>query len=161
MKKFWLLLALPIIALDQWVKWWAAGRMNYLLLGEHPFIPGVNLTYTQNTGAAFSLLSGGGARWFLVTVSSLAVALIILAVCKRWVERPFGVAALGCVLGGAAGNLIDRAYQGYVVDMFEFTFIRFAIFNVADVFITAGGACFVLYLLLEERRKKGSDAPLD
>ena len=161
MKKLWLLLALPIIAIDQWVKWWA----DTSLLGDYgavsvskPFIPGVELTYAQNTGAAFSLLSGGGARWFLTAVSTLAVVLIIIAVFKRWVGSLFGVISVSCVLGGAVGNLIDRAVQGYVVDMFAFTFIDFAIFNVADVFITVGGVCFALSAILEGRKK---NAPVD
>jgi signal peptidase II len=160
MKKFWLLLSLPIIALDQWVKWWAVQSISPARL-PRPFIPGVNLTYVENTGAAFSLFSGGWARWFLVAVSALAAAGIVFAVFKKWVERPFGIVTLGFVLGGAAGNLIDRVVNGYVVDMFEFTFVRFAVFNVADIFITAGGACFVLHMLLFETRKKADNALMD
>jgi signal peptidase II len=161
MKKLWLLLSLPIIALDQWVKWWAVQNISLTSARfPRPFIPGVNLTYVENTGAAFSLLSGGAARWFLVAVSSIAAAGIVYAVFRKWVERPFGIVTLGFVLGGAVGNLIDRVANGYVVDMFEFTFVRFAVFNVADIFITAGGACFVLHMLLTETRKK-KDAPVD
>ncbi|MDR0326450.1 MAG: signal peptidase II [Oscillospiraceae bacterium] len=168
MRKLWLLLAVPIVALDQWVKWWAKEHLwmemwyisSSLSRPSQPFIPGVDLTYTLNTGAAFGLLSGGGARWFLVTASTLAAAAIIFAVCKKWVAHPFGVISLSCVLGGAVGNLIDRVWRGYVIDMFEFTFVRFAIFNVADIFVTVGGACFCLYILLDAR-KKGPDASVD
>jgi signal peptidase II len=155
MKKLWLLLAVPIIALDQWVKAWAViniASRSYMPAYPDFFI--VKLTYAENTGAAFSLLGGGGARWFLVAVSSIAAAAIVLAVCRKWVDGTVAVAALGCVLGGALGNLIDRVRLGYVVDMFEFTFMRFAIFNVADVFITTGGACFVLVMLMGEMKRK-------
>jgi signal peptidase II len=156
MRKLWLLLALPVIALDQRVKWWAAEEFRRSSC--RGLIPGIELTYAENTGAAFSLLSGGGARWFLVAVSTLAAAAIVVAVCKRWIGSLFGIISVSCVLGGAVGNLIDRVLNGYVVDMFAFTFIDFAIFNVADVFITAGGACFVLASLLEGRKK---NAPMD
>ena len=165
MRKLWLLLAVPIIVLDQWVKWWvpkvlAHDSLSSVIMRSKSFLPGVNLTYTENTGAAFSMLDGGAARWFLVAVSTLAVVFIILAVCKRWIPSLFGIISIACVLGGAAGNLIDRAARGYVIDMFEFSFVNFAIFNVADVFITVGGACFCLHLILE-MRKKEPDAALE
>ena len=159
MRKLWLLLAVPIAALDQWVKWWVKWWPLEYLHGRS-FFPGIGLTYVENTGAAFSMLDGGAARWFLVVVSTLAAAAIILAVCKKWVAHLFGVISLSCVLGGAVGNLVDRAAQGYVIDMFAFTFINFAIFNVADIFISIGGACFCLHILLE-MRKKGPDAGVD
>ncbi len=159
-EKLWLLLALPAVALDQIVKRWvssiAAAREH--LPVNYPFFPGLNLTYAENTGAAFSLF--GQARWFLVAASVLASGAIILAVCKGWVQGRLGLISISCVLGGALGNLIDRAFQGYVVDMFEFTFISFAVFNVADIFITVGGACFCLYLILESRKKE-PDAAVD
>ncbi|MCL2002559.1 MAG: signal peptidase II [Oscillospiraceae bacterium] len=169
MKKYWLLLALPVIALDRWVKWWASDTMRSKVLlssGRHysePFIPGVDLTYATNTGASFSFLAGGGSvsRWFLVGVSALAVGFIILAVLKNRVRHPLTIIALAALLGGAAGNLIDRVYAGYVVDMFKFTFVEFAIFNVADVFITVGGAAFVILYALLEAKKGEPDAGLD
>jgi signal peptidase II len=150
MNKLWLLLAVPIIALDQWVKWWAVEHLKFQ--ASRPFVPGVDLVYAENTGASFSLFAGGGARWFLVVASTIAAAGIILAVCKRWIAGLPSVIAISCVLGGAGGNLIDRAAQGYVVDMFRFTFIDFAIFNTADVFITCGGVAFCVCMLLEGRK---------
>ena len=64
------------------------------------------------------------------------------------------------MISGALGNFIDRVLYGYVVDMFEFTFITFPVFNVADVLICIGGGLWVLYLFLElvrERRKKDGE----
>jgi signal peptidase II len=58
------------------------------------------------------------------------------------------------LLGGAVGNAIDRAVSGYVVDMFEFAFVNFAIFNIADIFITCGGIMFCLYIILLEYKEK-------
>ncbi len=158
--KLWLLLALPIVALDQVVKRWisSVAEARFPQSIHYPFFPGVRLTYTENTGAAFSLF--GQARWFLVAASTLAAAAIILAVCRGWVRGRLGLVSISCVLGGAVGNLIDRALRGYVVDMFEFTFVSFAVFNVADIFITVGGACFCLYLILDARKKE-PDAAVD
>ncbi|MDR1669302.1 MAG: signal peptidase II [Oscillospiraceae bacterium] len=158
--KLWLLAALPAVALDQLVKRWVTGlaEAREFLPLNYPFIPGVNLTYAENTGAAFSLLQN--ARWFLVAVSATAACVIVLAVCKGWIRGKLGLAGISCVLGGALGNLIDRLLHGYVVDMFQFTFVSFAVFNVADIFVTAGGLCFCIYLILEIRKKE-PDAPVD
>ena len=169
MKKLWLLLSLPIIALDQGVKFWAKETLlasgdpfssRFMIPPPDSLIPGIAFAYAENTGAAFSILSGGGARWFLTIISALAAAAIVYIVCKDWVTSTFGIISISCVLGGAAGNLIDRALRGYVIDMFEFTFMTFAIFNVADIFISVGGACFCVYLLLEMRKVK-KNAPVD
>ena len=61
--------------------------------------------------------------------------------------RPFAMAALSMVLAGAVGNLIDRALLGYVTDMFETLFMRFAVFNVADICVVVGGIAFCVYYL--------------
>jgi signal peptidase II len=166
MRKLWLLLAVPIVVLDQLVKWWVSpgiSECNHCHAEDFfpiSLFPGIELTYAENTGAAFSLLSGGGAIWFLAAVSTLAAVLIIVAVCKRWIWSRFGVIAASCVLGGAVGNLICRVLRGYVVDMFAFTFVDFAIFNVADIFITVGGAGFVLSTILDAK-KETANAPVD
>ena len=164
-EKLWLLLAVPVIVIDRLVKWWAGG-LFLALSGEYknpvflrPLIPGVDLLYARNTGAAFSSFSD--MRWVLVAVSTAAAIVIILIVCKSWVEpRRFSVISLGFVLGGAVGNLIDRAFLGYVVDMFEFTFVSFAVFNIADIFITAGGLCFCFFYIFYEK-KRMKDARMD
>ena len=63
------------------------------------------------------------------------------------VRHPLGVWALGCIIAGGAGNLIDRIRMGYVVDMLEFMFICFPVFNVADIFVTCGTALAAIYYL--------------
>ena len=110
-------------------------------------IPGViNMVYVENTGAAFSFLSD--MRWILVSVSAIAIVLLVILLMRYGRRmKPLGSLSLAFVLGGAFGNLIDRALFGYVVDFFEFAFVRFAVFNVADIFITVGGVAFCLYYL--------------
>jgi lipoprotein signal peptidase len=70
------------------------------------------------------------------------------------IKGKLGRIGAGMLLGGAIGNALDRAAAGYVVDMFEFVFIRFAVFNVADIFITFGGLLFCLHVLLKEYGQK-------
>jgi signal peptidase II len=83
------------------------------------------------------------------------------ALVRRWPKTPLGTWSLCVVTGGALGNFIDRAVNGYVVDMFEFDFIDFAIFNVADVFITVGGILFCLYLLFVHEKKEQKEGERD
>ncbi len=112
------------------------------------FIPGfIGLRYAENTGAAFSILEGQ--IWFFAIITLLTLAFIIYMYHSKKVKHISGVTALVLIAGGAIGNLIDRLLNGFVVDMFEFQFITFAIFNVADIFITIGGVFVVYYVLFQ------------
>ena len=139
---FSFLFAAAIVAADQILKAFISGT---LALGQiQPLLPGlVHLTYVQNDGMSFSLLSG--ARWFFVVMTILIFALAIFAIAKRWVTGPFGLLSLAAVLGGAVGNLIDRIRFGYVVDMIELEFMHFAVFNLADIFVVCGGIAFCIW----------------
>lgn len=126
-----------IVLLDQLSK-------QLLKDADYVLIPGaLKLTGTRNTGAAFSLFSGS---WALPLLSALISAALILYIFKA---RPRGLmgAGLAIALGGALGNLIDRLLLGYVIDFFEFTFVRFAIFNVADIAIVSGCLCIAISIL--------------
>jgi len=145
--------ALPLIAgaiagADQWFKAWVVA---HLAPDEaRALIPGVvGLTHAQNPGASFGMF--GNVRWLLPGVSAAALLIIAYFIVRRRVTRPAGLVALAMIFGGALGNLIDRVRLGYVTDMFEFLFFRFAIFNVADIFITSGSALLCLFLLLQEK----------
>jgi signal peptidase II len=154
----YLIFAALAAVLDQLFKHWivrvvAPGAVKTL-------IPGViHLTNIQNTGAAFSILPN--MRWVLVAVSAIAVVALCIIIIKypaSWWHR----LAMGALLGGAFGNLIDRVLSGYVVDMFEFEFVSFAVFNIADVFVTLG-AIFTLiaFLLPEKSKKRRASKPAD
>ena len=137
------LLAAALVAADQLVKY--LGR-TYIPLGESiPFLPHImDLTYVQNTGAAFSLFQEH--TWILTLVSLAAsVALAVILAGKRATRHPVGRGLVAVVLAGAVGNLIDRALLGFVTDMFETTFINFAVFNVADICVVVGGIGFCMY----------------
>lgn len=153
------LLSAALIIIDQLVKAWVRG--NVPLWQSVPFLPRVmDLTYVQNTGAAFSLLAGRDLTWLLALVSLGACVLLAALLASRRFGRPLAMLSLSLMLGGAAGNLIDRALFGFVTDMFKTTFIDFAVFNVADIGVTVGGVLFFVYLLFFEGRE-GPQSPED
>ena len=146
----YLLLAVIIVAADRLTKNWAV--LNLRGRGTVDFVPGIlNLYYAENTGAAFSMLRNQ--RWLFIGVSIIAVIVIIYIILFKKIKSVWGLLPLSLVLGGAIGNLIDRIFKGYVVDMFEFAFVRFAIFNIADIFVTVGGVMFCIYYLYSETVK--------
>ena len=154
----YLLLAAVLCGADQLFKHWVSGTIP--LGGTMDLIPGVlGLTHVRNTGMAFSMLSKH--TWLLALVSAVVAAglvwLLLRGKFTRWEK-----VCLALILGGAVGNLIDRALLGYVVDMFQTLFVRFAVFNLADSFIDVGAVVFcVLYLartVREDREKKAAAA---
>ena len=156
----YILLTLALIALDQLVKYLV---LTYIPLhGSVPFIPYIlDLTFVKNTGAAFSILSE---HTWLLTACSLVMSMVLaVAVWKKFFAHPLGRTALTLVLAGAIGNLIDRAFRGYVVDMFHTLFMEFAVFNVADICVVVGGIAAGLYyvFLYDQLEGKGKEAAHD
>lgn len=145
------LFAILVVVLDQVTKYLTVAHIP---LGTAiPAIPGLfQLTYVQNTGMAFSMLEGG--RWFFLVMTLAALGLMVLAVKKRWISHPLGLWALAAIAGGAVGNLIDRIRLGYVIDMIEVTFMKFAVFNVADCFVVCGAILLVIYAFFLDRREE-------
>ena len=136
------LFALGIVGVDQLVKYLIVS--NIPLFGQAPLVPGImKLTYVQNTGAAFSLLQG--MQWLLVVIFVLLTALLVFEYFKKPMPfTKFERFCIAAVYGGGLGNMIDRVFLGYVVDMFQTEFINFPVFNVADIFITCG--CILLMI---------------
>lgn len=151
------LLTLALIAADQFVKYLVLTHIP--LHGSVPFIPYImDLTYVQNTGAAFSLFSEH--TWVLTLCSLIMSIVLSIAVWKKFFSHPLGRIPLTMLLAGAIGNLIDRATRGFVVDMFRTLFIHFAVFNVADICVVVGGiAAGLYYVFLYDKLegKKGED----
>lgn len=120
-------------------------------------IPGVlGLRYAENTGIAFSLLSG--MPWLTGVLSLLVIAGAFLFLRKKNLHS-LTLAGLMMMLGGAAGNMADRFIHGYVPDMIEVLFVRFAIFNVADTFLCIGCGLVILALLLGCQGDGSSETP--
>lgn len=159
------ILAAVLILLDQLSKYLVRAHIP---LGESvPFIPHVlELTYVQNTGAAFSILREH--TWILTVLSAVIVVLIAALVARRSITGRLGLFSAVLILAGGVGNLIDRVAFRYVTDMFQTVFMDFAVFNVADCCITVGVVLFCVYLLFfyEKDHKKeepahGADLPPD
>lgn len=129
------LLALALLALDQWVKRYITLTLP---LGEtRPLLPGfVELKAVHNYGAAWSSFSGE--RWLLVITTSCIVLALLVLLVRRIVRHPLGVLAGCLIISGGLGNILDRLRLGYVVDMFNFQFIDYPVFNVADMCIVSG-----------------------
>ena len=143
---FMALFALGIAAADQITKYLVVA--NIPLYADVPVLPGiVQLTYVQNTGAAFSMFQG--MQWLFFVIFLALTALIIFEYFKK--PMPFTKLERWCIAaiyGGGLGNMIDRLRLGYVVDMIETQFITFPVFNVADCFITCGCILLVVHLAL-------------
>jgi signal peptidase II len=156
----WLALALLVILADQITKILIVGRFEY---GDSlPITSYFNLVRVHNTGAAFSFLAdaAGWQRWFFIGLGVAASGLFIWLLKSHASQKLFAF-AVAMLLGGAIGNVIDRAWHGYVVDFLQFhwNFLSpifpggyFPSFNVADSAITAGAIGLILDELRRVRR---------
>lgn len=154
----WLVLSVLLIVLDQWTKSVAVGALTYLT--PVPVVPGLNWTLVHNLGGAFSFLSNhdGWQRWFFLIVSSV-VTVVLIEWLRRTAARHWQLCLpLALLIGGAIGNLIDRARLGYVVDFVDVYYgtWHWPAFNVADSGITVG----IVMLIAYELFGKGRDAEL-
>lgn len=146
------IVALLVVILDQAVKYWVTNTlMGYDIV---KFIPGViSLVNVPNDGAAFSMLSGGGARIYFIIVTVVFCIAVILALATNFISGRVARWSLVMVAAGGFANCIDRVIYGYVVDMFKVELFNFAIFNVADIFITVFAIVFALAIIFEKPQK--------
>ena len=136
------------IALDQLTKILVDKLMD--LYDSITIIPGMlNITYIQNEGAAFGMLSDH--RWVFMVISTVAIlgmGIYLFGFCK---ERMLLQVGLALIISGGIGNMIDRTAYGYVIDMIDFCLFDFWmwIFNVADAFVCVGAGIVILALVLD------------
>ncbi len=138
-----------LIILDQVVKYWALVALQPI--GSIDVIEGVfALTYVENTGAAYGSFSEHTP--FLAILSLVMSIAIVYCIVKyeKFFKAPYAKVGLYFTLAGALGNFIDRAFRSYVVDMFQFTFIDFPVFNVADICVVIGAIIIIITVLLFE-----------
>ena len=157
-RSFGFSIALAIFALDQLVKWIVSGPLHLQDVGQIYLLPFFNLTWTENNGISLGLLNAETAtgRWMLValtTAIAIAVAVWIGREKHRWDQ-----AALGLILGGALGNILDRARHGFVVDFADLhfgAFRPFLVFNVGDAAISIGVVILLVraFLMKDEQKK--------
>ena len=144
-----------VIALDQLSKAWIRAHipLNPSAAEEIPAIPGLfHLSHIHNEGVAFGMLQGG--RWAFVALLGAFCAAVIWALAAGKLTSPWERWLAVLAMGGALSNGIDRTVNGYVVDMIEVEFMRFAVFNVADCFICV---CAFLYMALTLLKKENND----
>ena len=136
----WSWLAIGVLAVDQYTKWWVQHHLVWLT--PYPVLPFLNLTLVYNKGAAFSFLhSASGWQNGLLGGLSVVVSIVIVGWLSvlRSNARSESI-ALNLILAGACGNVLDRLSDGYVIDFLDFHWYawHFAIFNVADSAICVG-----------------------
>ena len=147
--------ALIVVVLDQLTKAWVLSGLDLREMGRVEVWPPIfNLTWVENRGVSFGLFGDGSARWMLSLFS-----IIVAGVLGWWAlqaDRRLLITAIGLVMGGAIGNVIDRIRFGFVVDFLDFSGTRVFpwVFNVADSAITIGVILLILDSLLSERAAK-------
>jgi len=134
---YFILAILAIVGLDQLTKFLVVQHLKPI--HTYPIIKDVfHLTYAENDGAAFSIFAGK--QLFLVVFTIIMISFLIgltYRICQydgQWLAK----ISMIMIVGGAIGNLIDRMRLNYVIDMFDFRLINFAIFNIADSFVVVG-----------------------
>lgn len=157
-KQYWVLLGiklgiiLGLLVLDLWTKSFFASRYE-AGAGDITVLQSIfSFTYTENTGAAFSLFSNS-----TTVLTVLSVLFVVGFFVFDWFERQkngWYVIGFTLISAGAVGNFVDRIWLGYVRDFMRFDFITFPIFNVADVCLTVGLVCYGIYVLFYSHKKE-------
>ena len=138
---------LLLILMDQAVKGYVVKEIP--LGGMRRFIPKVvSLTYLKNSGAAFSMLENQ--QWFFTIITLTAMGAAFVYLYRHIKGSLWLLLGLTLIISGGIGNFIDRVLYGFVVDMFHLDFMNFAIFNVADIYLTVGVGLLLIYILREE-----------
>lgn len=142
----WLWLSLLVLVVDLLVKQWVI--INFTLHESMPLIPCISLFYARNPGAAFNFLAGadGWQRWFFSVIAIVIMLILLVIMYRARSSQKMSNMAYALIIGGAAGNLIDRLWHGFVIDMIDFHIgdWHFPTFNIADAVICVGAALVVL-----------------
>ena len=154
--------AVLIFLADQLAKWVVTGPLALREVGQIVLFPIFNLTYTENNGISLGLLNATNpvGRWMLVALTG-AIAIGV----AYWIGREksrFDQLALGMVLGGALGNILDRVRFGYVVDFADLhfgDFRPFLVFNVGDAAISIGVVILLLRAFLTRKERTEGEKP--
>jgi signal peptidase II len=154
---YWLWLSAAVMLADQITKQLIVRQLGWF--DVLPVMPHLNLVHMRNTGAAFSMFSAAPAVFFILLGTGVSIGILWWLRKNPQGQRLVAV-ALALILGGALGNVIDRAARGHVVDFIDVYWGKwhFAAFNLADSAITLGAALLMLDMLLDARRAKSAAA---
>lgn len=152
--------AFVIFVADQVLKWTVINPLRLQRVGQIELLPIFNLTWTENRGVSMGFLTAGSEteRWLLVAFTAVIAAVVAVWMWRE--RRRADVLALGLVLGGALGNILDRIRFGYVVDFLDLhigEWRPFLIFNLADAAISIGVVILLIRALFSrsDRRPDG------
>ena len=143
-----IVLAVILIAFDQFTKWLAVTRLK----GQEAFvlIEGVfELDYLENRGVAFGMFQNQ--RWPILIFGAIFMLIIIFIIFRLPEGKKYNILQilLVCIVAGGIGNMIDRFFLGYVVDFFSFVLINYPIFNVADCYVVCATiGLFIMFLFV-------------
>ncbi len=142
------------VALDQLTKWLAV-----IYLQGEPSFPlwqdVLHFTFVKNKGAAFGMLKDH--RWVFMIFSTVAIIAMLIYLFGFRPKNRLMQITLAAVIGGGIGNMIDRVALGYVIDFIDFTLIDFAVFNIADCFVTVGAFTMIVLLIIETVKEEKAE----
>lgn len=115
----------------------------------------LSFTYVENRGAAFGIMPNS--RWLFIIFTVVVIAVFIGYTVKKNITNRLYTISASLIIAGGIGNLIDRVFRGYVVDMIEVTFINYPVFNFADCCVVAGAILFCLYVLIYDGKTEKTD----
>ena len=142
----YILIALLLLILDQLTKLWSRNVLAFS--GSIPVIPDFfHLTYVENRGAAFGILSGKTTLFLAVTVLAIVLLLAYARSQRNNSRAGFLNILVTLIIAGAVGNLIDRSVYGFVTDMIDFRGLWKFVFNVADCYVVCGTAALIFCIL--------------
>ena len=162
-RAFGFAIALVVFAFDQLSKWIVTGPLGVNAIGEQLYLlPIFQFTYTENNGISLGLLNATNpvGRWMLVGLTSAIAVGVGVWIGKE--KNRLDQLALGMVLGGALGNILDRTLHGYVTDFMDLHFGEFRpflIFNIGDAAISIGVAILLLRAFLTRKDHQEGPAP--
>jgi signal peptidase II len=162
-RRLGIIIAVIVFALDQLTKYWVTGPLGVNHIGDQLYlIPNFQLTYTENNGISLGLLNATNpvGRWLLVALTSGIAIGVAWWIGKE--KNRADQAALGMVLGGALGNILDRVRFGYVIDFADLhfgDFRPFLVFNVGDAAISIGVVILLLRAFLTRKERPEGSGP--
>lgn len=110
----------------------------------------LSFTYVENRGAAFGIMQNS--RIFFIIFTVVLLAAITAYTIKKKTNNKLYMISTSLIVAGGIGNLIDRIFRGFVVDMIEVTFINYPVFNFADICVVIGAILFCAYVLFDKEK---------
>ncbi len=112
----------------------------------------ISFTYVENRGAAFGILQNN--RWFFIAFTIVMIVAIVIYTIKIKPKSALYMWSTSLIVSGGIGNLIDRIFRGYVVDMIEITFVNYPVFNFADICVVIGAILLCVFVLTDKNLEK-------